>query len=128
MRNIFELPSLKYMSAVPDPKTSEMIETEKEVNNLQIFKLQRTNLAHSKFAFGLNRNGDMDMDAIMDDAVKYAKLCIVDPKLREEISKDAFACLTIFQSEEVQKDIADFFIIISRQMGISGSEEKTIQE
>ena len=124
MRNIFELPNLKYMSAVPDPKTSEMIETEKEVNNLQIFKLQRTNLAHSKFAFGLNRNGDMDMDAIMDDA----KLCIVDPKLREEISKDAFACLTIFQSEEVQKDIADFFIIISRQMGISGSEEKTIQE
>ena len=127
MKNIFELPNIKYMAEVPDPKTSEMIETEKEVSNLQIFRLQRTNLAHSKFAFGLNRNGDTDMEAIMDDAVKYAKLCIVDVKLREEISKDAFACLTIFQSEEVQKDITDFFTIISRQMGITKSEEETIQ-
>lgn len=115
------------MAEVPDPKTSEMIETEKEVSNLQIFRLQRTNLAHSKFAFGLNRNGDTDMEAIMDDAVKYAKLCIVDVKLREEIAKDAFACLAIFQSEEVQKDITDFFTIISRQMGITKSEEETIQ-
>lgn len=127
MKNIFELPNIKYMAKVPDPKTSEMIETEKEVSNLQIFRLQRTNLAHSKFAFGLNRNGDTDMEAIMDDAVKYAKLCIVDVKLREEISKDAFACLSIFQSEEVQKDITDFFTIISRQMGITKSEEETIQ-
>ena len=56
------------------------------------------------------------------------KLKLVDVKLREEISKDAFACLAIFQSEEVQKDITDFFTIISRQMGITKSEEETIQE
>lgn len=127
MKNIFEIPSIKYMALVPDAN-SEMVEVEKEVQGLKLFKLHRTNIAHSKFAFNLNRSAGSENDAVIDDAIQYAKICIVDNKLREEISKDPFACLVIFQSEEVQKDLMDFFSLISTQMGISTEKAETTQE
>lgn len=127
MKNSFTIASLKYVVAVTNPKTAEIEEVEKEAQNLELFKLHRTNISHSKFAFNLSSRGNEDLQAIMEDAVKYVKLCVVDPKLRDEISNDAFACVSLFRSDEVQNDLNDFFTLISLHMGIQ-KEEKSRQK
>lgn len=124
MKNIFELPQVKYMVAVPNQKTSEIEEVEKTVTNLQLFKLQRTNIAHSKFVLCLNPGESKELEEIMDEAIQYVKMCVVDATIRNEIANDSFACLSIFQSEEVQNNIADFLNLLSAQLGVKQAEEE----
>lgn len=103
---------------------------EKEVaEEVEIGMLARTSASHTKFATEFMKVGaGNDIEADAKIAVKFASLMIVDDKKREAIVKDEMACLDIFLSEPVQKDIERFLStwgIVQRMTSNAPEEDKS---
>lgn len=75
---------------------------------VEIYKLQRTVMAHSRLGMKLLRGAGTG-DDYDNFVVEFVRTMVVDSRIREEISKDLFACVDLFQHEDVQKNISDFF-------------------
>lgn len=76
---------------------------------IELMKLQRTNPTHSKLAMKLFALDPNDPDATSEVAVQFVKACCVNSTDATMLSKDLFACFSIYMEKEVQEDIADFF-------------------
>lgn len=103
---------------------------EKEVSeDIEIGMLARTSSAHTKFAAELLQAGGGDADLQGKVAVKFASMMIVNDKTRDAIVKDEMACLDIFWSEPVQKDIERFLStwgIVQRMLSNTPEEDKNL--
>lgn len=104
---------------------------EKEVSeDIEIGMLARTSSAHTKFAAELLKAGDGgDVELQGKVAVKFASMMIVNDKTRDAIVKDEMACLDIFWSEPVQKDIERFLStwgIVQRVLSNAPEEDKNL--
>lgn len=82
-----------------------MTEVKKENQDIQLFKLQRRNMAHSRLAMKVMMGGSDEIDLAME----YIDCCVVDEKVKEELKKDALASFEIFTSKEVSEDFRRFF-------------------
>lgn len=78
---------------------------EKKDQVIKLFRLQRLNEAHSRFALKVF---DGKADEI-DMSKEFVEVCVVDQKVRDELLKDSFACLDLFSMNEVADDLKSFF-------------------
>lgn len=107
-------------------KGGRVVEQEVE-EEIEVGMLSRTSVAHTKFAGELLQGGMGDPTVSGAVAVKFASMMIIDDKKRAAISQDQMACLDLFWSDPVQKDIERFLStwgIVERM--ISNAPEDTM--
>jgi hypothetical protein len=80
-------------------------EVKKSNQKIQFYKLQRRNMAHSRFATKV-LEGTTDP---MDMALNFVDICLVDESIKTDLMGDALACLEIYRSEIVGEDFRRFF-------------------
>lgn len=88
-------------------KGGRVVEQEVE-EEIEVGMLSRTSVAHTKFANKLLSAGSGNDEIAGEVAMEFATKMIVDDKTREAITKDQMACLDLFWSDPVQKDIERF--------------------
>lgn len=107
--SVYDLKAVFYTGSID--KDGYLIEVPKE-ETITLWKLQRTNKAHSKFILHLMRAQEGLSEIDIDDlAVEFVSIAVKDDNLRKELEKDLFACMTIFTSDEVKEDINRFFAL-----------------
>lgn len=82
-----------------------MEESKKPNQNIKLYKLQRRNMVHSKLAM-LVLNSTLDD---IDLSQEFVRCCVVDESVKNDILGDAFACVEIFNKDEVIDDFKRFF-------------------
>lgn len=75
---------------------------------VQLHKLQRRNIAHSKLALRVLDKSISGEDEI-DIALSFVDLCVVDKTIRENLKADALAAFELYYTDDVQEDFKGFF-------------------
>ena len=89
-------------------KGAEVEEREIE-DDIEIAMLSRVSPAHTQFAATLlDAMGEMSIENVLPSAKRFAEMMIVDDKIRNAIINDSMACIDLFYSDAVQKDIERF--------------------
>lgn len=101
--------SVEVAEQMPDLKDNGKLIEVISKKQVELMKLQRTNLIHSKLAMKLFTLDPSDADATSEIAVEFVKACCVDGEVAKTITKDLFACFSIYMTKEVREDINDFF-------------------
>lgn len=90
------------------------IEVELKDQTIWILKFQNRNKSHGKFVMELLKSGrrpeerdGTEMDSL-DIAEMFARFFIYDEKVRKNILEDWSACVSLFASKEVRKEVDDF--------------------
>ena len=101
--------------------TVETVEVEEDV---EVGMLSRTSAAHTNFATQLLMHGASgDLEQLAPIATKFCEMMIVDDKQRKAIVNDAMACIDLYGSDPVQKDIERFLSRWGVVMGLLGTAE-----
>lgn len=83
------------------------IETKMPDQNIRLYKLMRRNVRHSALA----KKVLMGVDASNENelAVEFIECCVVDEKVKENLTGDILACVEIFLNKIVLEDFNRFF-------------------
>lgn len=109
---------LRYFKRSVAPK-AQVIEQEVE-EDVEVGMLSRTSAAHTNFATQLLMHGASgDLEQLAPIATKFCEMMIVDDKQRKAIVNDVMACIDLYGSDPVQKDIERFFIALGCGDGAS---------
>lgn len=113
---------LRYFKRSVAPK-AQVIEQEVE-EDVEVGMLSRTSAAHTNFATQLLMHGASgDLEQLAPIATKFCEMMIVDDKQRNAIVNDVMACIDLYGSELVQKDIERFLSRWGVVMGLLGAAE-----
>ena len=113
---------LRYFKRSVAPK-AQVIEQEGE-EDVEVGMLSRTSAAHTNFATQLLMHGASgDLEQLAPIATKFCEMMIVDDKQRKAIVNDAMACIDLYGSDPVQKDIERFLSRWGVVMGLLGTAE-----
>lgn len=113
---------LRYFKRSVAPK-AQVIEQEVE-EDVEVGMLSRTSAAHTNFATQLLMHGTSgDLEQLAPIATKFCEMMIVDDKQRKAIVNDVMACIDLYGSDPVQKDIERFLSRWGVVMGLLGTAE-----
>lgn len=113
---------LRYFKRSVAPK-AQVIEQEVE-EDVEVGMLSRTSAAHTNFATQLLMHGASgDLEQLAPIATKFCEMMIVDDKQRKAIVNDVMACIDLYGSDPVQKDIERFLSRWGVVMGLLGTAE-----
>ena len=113
---------LRYFKRSVAPK-AQVIEQEVE-EDVEVGMLSRTSAAHTNFATQLLMHGASgDLEQLAPIATKFCEMMIVDDKQRNAIVNDVMACIDLYGSDLVQKDIERFLSRWGVVMGLLGTAE-----
>ena len=113
---------LRYFKRSVAPK-AQVIEQEVE-EDVEVGMLSRTSAAHTNFATQLLMHGASgDLEQLAPIATKFCEMMIVDDKQRKAIVNDVMACIDLYGSDLVQKDIERFLSRWGVVMGLLGTAE-----
>lgn len=113
---------LRYFKRSVAPK-AQVIEQEVE-EDVEVGMLSRTSAAHTNFATQLLMHGASgDLEQLAPIATKFCEMMIVDDKQRNAIVNDVMACIDLYGSDPVQKDIERFLSRWGVVMGLLGTAE-----
>lgn len=113
---------LRYFKRSVAPK-AQVIEQEVE-EDVEVGMLSRTSAAHTNFATQLLMHGASgDLEQLAPIATKFCEMMIVDDKQRKAIVNDVMACIDLYGSDPVQKDIERFLSRWGVVMGLIGTAE-----
>ena len=113
---------LRYFKRSVAPK-AQVIEQEVE-EDVEVGMLSRTSAAHTNFATQLLMHGASgDLEQLAPIATKFCEMMIVYDKQRKAIVNDAMACIDLYGSDPVQKDIERFLSRWGVVMGLLGTAE-----
>lgn len=110
---------LRYFKRGVGPK-AQVVEQEVE-EDVEVGMLSRTSAAHTNFATQLLMRGAApDLEQIAPVAVRFCEMMIADENQRKAIVSDTMACIDLYSSEPVQKDIERFLSRWGVVMGLLG--------
>lgn len=113
----------KYTYSIPvsyyiqQPNLNGDIEEVEKTETIEVLKLQRTNKKHAEFILKLMEYSQDDniaskLHEISTDFVS----CAVTSPCKNDLLKDIFACVSIWNNEDVEKDIERFFTNLGKKM------------
>lgn len=113
----------KYTYSIPvsyyiqQPNLNGDIEEVEKTEIIEILKLQRTNKKHSEFILKLIEYSQYDnitckLHEISTDFIS----CAVTSPCKDDLLKDIFACINIWDNKDVQEDVNRFFTKLGKKM------------